>query len=77
MTEPTGAISEAEERFETGRRRLGYALAPVVFLALWIVPIAGLTEIAHRLLAVFGLVITLWVTEAIPLAVTALLGPAL
>lgn len=29
------------------------------------------------MLAVFGLVITLWITEAIPLAVTALLGPAL
>jgi len=77
MTEPTGAISDGEERFETGRRRLGYVLAPVVFLVLWCVPIAGLTETAHRLLAVFGLVITLWVTEAIPLAVTALLGPAL
>lgn len=77
MTEPTGAISSAEERFETGRRRLGYVLAPLVFLVLWLVPISGLDEVAHRLLAVFGLVITLWVTEAIPLAVTALLGPAL
>ena len=77
MTEPAGAISSAEERFEMGRRRLGYVLAPLVFLLLWILPIPGLNETAHRLLAVFGLVITLWVTEAIPLAVTALLGPAL
>jgi sodium-dependent dicarboxylate transporter 2/3/5 len=32
---------------------------------------------AHRLLAVFGMVVTLWLTEALPLAVTALLGPTL
>jgi sodium-dependent dicarboxylate transporter 2/3/5 len=77
MTEPTGAISQTEERFEFWRRRAGYLLAPVVFLGLWFLPLPGLNESAHRLLAVFGLVITLWITEAIPLAVTALLGPAL
>lgn len=77
MTEPTGVISDAEARFEFWRRRLGLIAAPFVFLVLWIIPISGLNEPAHRLLAVFGLVITLWLTEAIPLAVTALLGPAL
>lgn len=77
MTEPVGVISDAEARFESNRRRLGYVLAPAVFLALWLLPVSGLQGNAHRLLAVFGLVITLWVTEAIPLAVTALLGPAL
>lgn len=77
MTEPVGVISDAEARFESNRRRLGYVLPPVVFLALWLLPVSGLQDNAHRLLAVFGLVITLWVTEAIPLAVTALLGPAL
>jgi sodium-dependent dicarboxylate transporter 2/3/5 len=77
MREPAGAISKGEERFEQWRRRSGYVLAPLVFAALWLLPISGLNAEAHRLLAVFGLVITLWITEAIPLAVTALLGPAL
>lgn len=77
MTEPTGAISQAEERFEFWRRRSGFVLAPLVFFTFWFLPVSGLSVEAHRLLAVFGLVITLWITEAIPLAVTALLGPAL
>lgn len=71
---PGGA---AEERFERARRTAGLALAPTVFLVLWLLPTAGLSEAAHRLLAVFGLVIVLWMTEAIPLAMTALLGPSL
>jgi len=77
MNEPAAAISRGEVRFEFWRHRTGFFLAPLVFLALWFLPVSGLSEAAHRLLAIFGLVITLWVTEAIPLAVTALLGPAL
>ena len=65
------------DRFDRWRRRAGLGLAPIVFLVLWWVPLTGLAENAHRLLAVFGLVVTLWLTEAIPLAVTALLGPTL
>ena len=59
------------------RRKLGLLLAPLVFVTLWFLPCAGLTIPAHRLLAVMGLVMTLWVTEAIPLPATALLGPFL
>lgn len=73
----TPALSGGEERFESWRKRLGLFLAPVVFAALWFAPLQGLEPPAHRLFAVFGLVITLWITEAIPLPVTALLGPAL
>ena len=32
---------------------------------------------AHRMAAIMGLVVTLWLTEALPLAVTAILGPCL
>lgn len=78
MSEPVNQrLPTPGERFERWRRRAGLVLAPAVFLALWWLPVAGLAENAHRLLAVFGLVVALWLTEAIPLAVTALLGPTL
>ncbi len=77
MEEQAGAISAAEDRFDWWRGRLGLLLAPAVFLALWLWPAGAMSSEAHRLLAVFGLVIWLWLTEAIPLALTALLGPAL
>ena len=70
-------ISAAEERFEQFRQRIGFWIAPAIFLILWIVPLRGLSDAAHHLLAIMGLVVTLWLTEAIPLPVTALLGPAL
>jgi sodium-dependent dicarboxylate transporter 2/3/5 len=77
MSEPAAKLSEAEARFERARQRAGFALAPLVGVVLWFAPVAGLDAPAHRLLAVLGLVVTLWVCESIPLAATALLGPAL
>ena len=61
MNEPAAAISRGEVRFEFWRHRTGFFLAPLVFLALWFLPVSGLSEAAHRLFAIFGLVITLWV----------------
>jgi sodium-dependent dicarboxylate transporter 2/3/5 len=56
------------------RRLIGSVLAPGVFVSLLALPIAGLSPEAHRLAAVMAAVVVLWVTEALPLAVTALLG---
>ena len=56
------------------RRKIGAVLAPVVFLLLLALPMPGLSAAAHRLGAVLAAVVVLWVTEALPLAVTALLG---
>jgi sodium-dependent dicarboxylate transporter 2/3/5 len=58
------------------RGRIGAALAPAVFLLLLAIPIAGLPPAAHRLAAILAAVVVLWVTEALPLPVTALLGAA-
>ena len=72
----TEALSPAEAAFERWRRVGGAALAPVAFfVAYWLTP--GLTPEGRRLSAVLAAVAALWVSEALPLPVTALLGAAL
>ncbi len=58
-------------------QRVGLFLGPVLLAVVQAIPMPGLTPQAHTLAGVMALVITYWVTEAIPLAATALLGPAL
>jgi len=62
-------------RMDKLRRTIGLFLGPVLFFFVLLVP-SELDPRAHRLAAVFTLVVVLWITEAIPLAATALLGPA-
>ena len=79
MTETVTAVeklSEAEERFERGRKAAGLIVAPIVFVALFVTPMPALSPQAHRLAAVMATVIVLWLTEAIPMPATALLGAA-
>jgi sodium-dependent dicarboxylate transporter 2/3/5 len=59
------------------RRRVGSVLAPLAFVLLIVLPTPGLAPAAHRLAAVLAAVVLLWVTEALPLPVTALLGASL
>ena len=47
-----------------------------MLLLLLVLPMPALTPQAHRLAGVLGAVVVLWVTEALPLPVTALLGAA-
>lgn len=70
-------MSPAEERFEYWRRRIGFVLGPIVFVALLMFPPPGLTPEAQRLSAALALAVIFWLTEAIPMAATALLAPAL
>jgi sodium-dependent dicarboxylate transporter 2/3/5 len=72
MTEPSPAASSPSSL----RRRLGAIIAPVIFTTLLVLPMPGLSPEAHRLAAVLSAVVVLWVTEALPLPVTALLGAA-
>src|SRR5919205_4148248 len=76
MVEAVEQISEAEERFERWRRSAGFVAAPAAFAALLLLPLPGLKPEAHRLAAVMAAVVLLWITEALPLPVTALVGAA-
>lgn len=71
------AMTEAEARFDRRRRAVGRVLAPALFVALWLAPLPGLSPSAHALAAVAAATVALWITEAVPLPVAALLGPAL
>jgi di/tricarboxylate transporter len=68
------SYSPSEERFNRRRRTAGLFVAPLVFAALLIAPLP-LAPPAHRMAAVMGLVVILWVSEALPVAVTAIFGP--
>lgn len=69
-------LSESEQRFDRVRRRIGLALAPALFTLIWWLPMPALGRPAHALAAIAAAVVALWITEAIPLAAAAVLGPA-
>ncbi len=59
------------------RKKIGFILGPLLFLLAYFLPILQSSPKAHTLLAIFLLVITWWVTECLPIPVTALLIPVL
>jgi sodium-dependent dicarboxylate transporter 2/3/5 len=69
--------TDVEIRFDEARRKVGIVVGPLVFLLVLAWPFSALTPEAHRLAAIMGLVIVFWITEVLPLPVTALLGTAL
>jgi sodium-dependent dicarboxylate transporter 2/3/5 len=71
-----GRLSPAEERFERRRRTVGLFLGPLVFAAMLLIPF-DLEPNQHRLAAILAFVVVWWVTEAIPIPVTAVLAVAL
>ena len=79
LHEAIGAVetySPAEEAFNRRRRTWGLLLGPLVFAVAWAAPLP-LEAPAHRLAAILAMVVVLWITEALPMAVTAVLGPVL
>jgi sodium-dependent dicarboxylate transporter 2/3/5 len=72
----TGKDDTAEESFNRHRQTLGLAAGPILAIAVLLLPTA-LAPPAQRVAAVLVLMVVLWMTEALPLAVTALLGPTL
>ena len=77
--EAAGAVevySPAEELFNRRRRTAGLFLGPVLLVVLLLAPLP-LADAPHKLAAILAMMVVLWVTEALPLAVTALIGPVL
>jgi sodium-dependent dicarboxylate transporter 2/3/5 len=68
--------SPAEEAFNARRRAVGLFVGPLVFAAVLLAPLP-LAAPAHKVAAILSMMVVFWVTEALPLAVTALLGPVL
>ncbi len=59
------------------RQRVGLYAAPVLAFLVYLNPLSGLPPSAHILSAILVWVVVSWATEALPLAVTSLLGAAL
>ena len=72
----TETYSSAEETFNRRRQAFGLIAGPALAIAILLMP-SALPPNAQRVGAVLALMIVLWMTEALPLAVTALLGPTL
>ena len=68
--------SPAEELFNRRRRTAGLFLGPALLVALLLAPLP-LADAPHKLAAILAMMVVLWVTEALPLAVTAVIGPVL
>ena len=69
----TAADEEEVSGFDLWRQRAGLVLAPLAFF--WVLALTrSLEPRAHRLAAILAAVVILWITEAIPMAVTAFLG---
>ena len=68
-------LSEAEEKFEKGRRTVGLVLAPLVTLAVLFLPV-GLEGDQRTLAAVLLGVVVLWITEPVPIPVGGFIGVA-
>lgn len=74
--EPKEVLSEAEVRFERWRKRVGLVAGPLAALIIFMIP-TSLSPEGHRLAALLTGVVIFWITEPIPIPITALLGPIL
>src|SRR5207249_4468644 len=68
--------TEGERRLLHLRTIAGLMIAPLLFAVVLLLPLTSLKPPAHRLAAILAAVVVLWITEAIPLPVTALVAAA-
>jgi sodium-dependent dicarboxylate transporter 2/3/5 len=70
-------LSAGEVRFEKIRKTVGLFLGPALALLLYFIPMSSLSFNAHMLTVIVSWIVIWWVTEPIPIPVTALLGAVL
>ena len=70
-------MEEVEPEAGSRKQLVGLVLGPVLFALVLALPFEGLSTAAHRLAAVFIWAVVYWVTEAVPVTVTALLASIL
>jgi sodium-dependent dicarboxylate transporter 2/3/5 len=76
LDEQREVLTPAEQRFEKARQTIGLILGPIAFLVMYFEPLP-LERNQHTLAAILAFVIGYWLSEAIPIPVTAMLGLAL
>lgn len=76
LDEQAERLTPAEERFERGRRTIGLFLGPVAFVVMLLLPF-DLSSEQRTLAAIMVFTIIYWLTEAIPIPVTAVVAMAL
>ena len=64
-------ISPLEEKIEFWRQRISLFLGPLLGLAIWLLPMPGVSPQAHTLAAIIGWVVVWWIGEPVPIPVSA------
>ncbi|NTV42479.1 MAG: anion transporter, partial [Syntrophobacteraceae bacterium] len=77
LTEVKETLSPQEERFERWRNTIGLFLGPAVALMIYLLPMPSLSQEAHILAAIISWVGIWWITEPIPIPMSALMGAVL
>jgi solute carrier family 13 (sodium-dependent dicarboxylate transporter), member 2/3/5 len=70
-------LSAQEERFEFWRNSIGLFLGPLVGLVVYLIPMPSLSPKAHILAGVISWIGVWWITEPIPIPMSALFGAVL
>lgn len=73
LDEQSGTLSPAEEKFERARRTAGLWAGPLVGVAVYLLA-GGLETDQRRLAGILSFVIIYWVSEAIPIPMTAVIA---
>jgi sodium-dependent dicarboxylate transporter 2/3/5 len=76
LAEQREVLTPAEERFERARQTIGLILGPIAFLIMYFLPLP-LDQNQQTLAAILAFTIIYWLSEAIPIPVTAVLALAL
>lgn len=77
FAEVKATLTAGEERFERLRNTVGLFLGPLVALIIYLIPMPTISPKAHTLAAILGWIGTWWVTEPIPIPISALVGAVL